>query len=171
MGTIQQSVNNALVTGTALASLNPGLQQKAKDRTELKKLDSQKQLIEKRFENVMKEFHKNPTNTAIKDEADVLIDKISDNISQRYDIDPSEENADDYFNMLTQRIEYNNQQKAKEAQIASERQAALRKKQKEEFTRNRLNRMNTSLGVKVGDLPENIRRQVEAAYNNNGGNK
>lgn len=171
MGTIQQSVNNALVTGTALASLNPGLQQKAKDRTELRKLDSQKELLEKRFENVEKEFLRNPTNAAIKDEADVLIDKISDNISQRYDIDPSEENADDYFNMLRTRIEYNDQQKAKEAQIASERQAALRKKQKEEFTRNRLNRMNTSLGVQVGDLPENIRRQVEAAYNNNGGNK
>lgn len=54
MGTIQQSVNNALITGTALASLNPGLQQKAKDRAELKKLDAASELNKKKDEALNK---------------------------------------------------------------------------------------------------------------------
>lgn len=44
MGTIQNAINNTLTTAAALTTLNPGLQQKAKDKAELKKLDNQDKL-------------------------------------------------------------------------------------------------------------------------------
>lgn len=59
------------------------------------------------------------------------------------------------------------QKRMQDANMSAENQSAIRQQQRDAFEA-RINSMKTSLGVDVGDLPENIRQQIIAAY---GGNK
>lgn len=211
MGTIQQSVNNALVTGTALASLNPGLQQKAKDRAELTKLTKEKEVIAQQGKNLTnskeykefseaqnkgKELQRLSSEELANVDPEVINDielkgkKFADlantqasiraeNAKRIYEINPSSENAEEYYaasgNISNNRLSDESwrsgiedlRAKRELAIKTAEYKAKNKAAQKDAFEA-RINSMRTSLGVDVGDLPENIRQQIIAAY---GGNK
>lgn len=185
MGTIQQSVNNALVTGTALASLNPGLQQKAKDRAELKKLDAASELNAKKKEALDKKWDeyaaqrsaKVPTTInpeALLDIGDDIESEKLDLAAKKYELNPNDKNMSEYTDLLGSKLSresqikaFRDQKRMQDANMSAENQSAIRQQQRDAFEA-RINSMRTSLGVDVGDLPENIRQQIIAAY---GGNK
>ena len=182
MGTIQQSVNNALVTGTALASLNPGLQQKAKDRAEIKKLDAALELNKNKDELLNKKWDeyaaqrsaKVPTTInpeALVDIGDDIESEKLDLAARKYELNPNDKNMLEYTDLLGSKLSRESQIKAfrdqmrmQDANMSAENQSAIRQQQKADFEA-RMNSLKTSLGVSVGDLPENIRKQVLESFN------
>lgn len=59
---------------------------------------------------------------------------------------------------------FRDQMRMQDANMSAENQSAIRQQQKADFEA-RMNSLKTSLGVSVGDLPENIRKQVLESFN------
>lgn len=147
MGVIQQGINQLIGTATIATKLAPGFE----TRQELQKIEKQETLLNKQ---------KEIASSAVQDVKDKDLQKNLTDISERqmkladrkFQLDPTEEN---FQTFVKSQKSY--------GQLRAEQKATEQLQQKRNFS-DYLKKLETSFGGKVGDLPENLQKEIAKQY-------